>query len=363
MSEQFDERNNVFARRDLVPGSPEYEAFYTLHPEWKWSDDDNRSRQELGTFISAADMGFYKSPAWLMRQIGAPNIVDGSPSAKQIEISPERAAVKIIAFAKNLGADLVGISNLKQDYIYSHRGRQIYEEETWGSPIELTHKYSISLGFREDVQMIRTAPGSPELFETAAVYLKSAVVSIVLANYIRSLGYPARAHHFRNYQVVPVPLAVEAGLGELGRCGFLLTREFGNCLRLSTITTDLPLLCDEPVYIGVNDFCDRCKICAEACPSNAIPTGNKVEVRGVRKWQIDDLNCHTYWTKVGTDCGMCIASCPWSQPDVWYHKMASLWAIKSKLARKILLWLHPIFYGKYKPREIPQWVDPRQNRK
>ena len=359
MMQRFDERNNVFARRDLVPGSEEYDEFYERHPEWREIDDEIRSRRELGTYMSRADMGLYEAPAWLMRRLGAPDCVDGTPAPKQVALTPERATLKIKTLARRLGADLVGVSLMNPAYAYSHRGRSTYPQEPWGSPIEVGHKYSISMGFREDVQMIRTAPQSAELVETALIYYRSAAAAVILAEYIRSLGYPARAHHFRNYQVLSVPLAVDAGLGELGRCGFLLTIEMGNCLRLSTVTTDLPLICDEPVDIGIQDFCNRCKLCAEACPSEAIPSGDKVEVRGVLKWQINDVTCYKYWTKVGTDCGMCIASCPWSQPDNWMHRTAASWASKSQLARIILLWLYPILYGKYKPRQLPDWLDPK----
>ncbi len=356
---QFDERDNVFARRDLQPETPEYDEFYSRHPEWKEPDDNNRTRPEIGSFISDADMGFYEAPAWLMQHIGSPEVVDGSPAPQKVHLSPEAATDKIKNFAKQLGADLVGISSVNQAYVYSNRGRTRYSEEQWGEKIELSHQFAISMGFREDIDLIRTAPGSPELMDTSLTYLRSAIASVVLAEYIRSLGFPARAHHFANYQVLSVPLAIDAGLGELGRCGFLLTKECGNCVRLSTVTSDLSLLCDEPVDIGVQDFCNRCKICADVCPSKSIPMGDKVVVRGTEKWYIDDLKCHTYWTKVGTDCGMCIASCPWTQRNNWMHRTSARLASRSKMARIILLWLHPIIYGKYQPAELPGWFDQR----
>ncbi len=357
--ERFDERNNVFARRDLVPGSPEYGDMYRRHPEWEVADEENRSLPEIGAFTSKADMGLFEAPDWLLYYLGSPDIVDGDPAKETVKLSPERATLKVKTFARKLGADLIGVSVMTPAFAFSHRGRITYPEEPWGTPIEVNHKYSISMGFREDVNLIRTAPGSGELIETALGYFRSAVTAVMLARYIRSLGYPARAHHFRNYQVLSVPLAVEAGLGELGRCGFLLTKKHGNCLRLSTVTTDLPLLCDQPVDIGVQDFCTRCKLCAEACPPGAIPTGEKIRVRGVDKWLIDDIKCYHYWTKVGTDCGMCIASCPWSQPNTWIHRTSASWASVSKLGRIVLLWLYPIIYGKYRPQKPPEWLDPR----
>lgn len=357
--QRFDERDNVFSRRDLKPGKSEYKEYYRLHPDWQEADDHFRSLPGLGAGIPDADMSMFSAHSWLMTNIGSPGIVDGKSAVKRVKISPEKATLKLKTFARRLGADLVGISLMNQAFAYSHRGRVFYPEEPYGSRIKVPHRFAISLGFMENPELIMTSPYHGEMMETGRVYNLSAVAAVVLAQYIRMLGYPARAHHFRNYQVLPVPLAVAAGLGELGRCGFLLTKQYGNCLRLSTVTADLPLECDKPVDIGVDDFCSMCRLCAEACPSDSIPLGDKTEVRGAYKWQMDAVSCITYWQKMGTDCGICIASCPWTQPDSWYHRIASDWASKSHLARMLLLWLYPVLYGKYRPRPLPEWLDPK----
>ena len=356
-SERFDERDTVFARRDLKPGMDEYAEYYREHPDIEDVDAYCRSLPGFGAFTSPADMSMFDAPAALMRRLGEPDCVDGTPALEQVRLSPARATLKIKAFARRLGADLVGVSLMDPAYAYSHRGRFIYPQERWGSEIEVNHCYAISLGFREDIELIRTAPRPSEMMETGLIYLKSAITSVVLANYIRMLGFAARAHHFRNYQVLSVPLAVDAGLGELSRAGFLVTKRHGNCLRLSTVTTDIPLLLDKPVDIGVQHFCEICKLCAESCPSGSIPSDDKVIVRGVSKWQIDAVKCITYWNKVGTDCGMCISSCPWTEPDNLLHRISAEAASRSKLARHFLLWVYPIIYGKYRPRPMPEWMD------
>lgn len=346
----------------MKPGTPEYGELYSQFPEWEEVDRHYRSLPGLGNGVPEGDMAMFGASNWLMTRIGSPDIVGGTPAAKMVTMSPERAVEKVKILARRLGADLVGISPMKKEYAYSHRGRVLYPDEPWGSRIEVRHRYAISMGFREDPELIKTGPYHGELIETGRIYGLSSVAAIVLAQYIRLLGYPARAHHFRNYQVLSVPLAVEAGLGELGRCGFLLTKELGNCLRLSTVTTDLPLECDNPVDIGVQDFCRMCRLCAEACPSGSIPPGGKVRTRGVKKWQMDAVSCITYWQKQGTDCGICIGSCPWTARDTWYHRTASSWASRSHLARVALLWLYPVIYGPYKPQPIPDWLDKRFSR-
>jgi len=316
---RFDERDSVFAREEIFPGMKEYDSYYASHPELKEIDDKIRSLPGFGSNIPPEDKGMILSPIKMMYKIGSPDSVDGKPSDQIIKMSPEKAVLKIKAYAKLLGADLTGVSKMKEEFIYSHRGRIKYPDEKWGDEISNSHEFAISMGFGMDVDLIKTSPAHAESIGTMTAYLRSAVTSVILAEYIRSLGYPARAHHFRNYQVMLVPLAIEAGLGELGRCGFIISRKFGNCFRLSAVSTDLPLICDEPVDIGVQEFCEMCKLCADSCPTKAIPFGEKVESRGAVKWKINETKCITFWNAIGTDCGICIGSCPWSLKDSWYH--------------------------------------------
>ena len=92
--------------------------------------------------------------------------------------------------------------------------------------------------------MIGAGPVLPEVVEIMRVYVKLATIADTLAEYIRALGYPARANVMPNYQVLCVPIAIDAGMGELGRHGLMITPELGSALKLATITTDLPLVYD-----------------------------------------------------------------------------------------------------------------------
>lgn len=100
-----------------------------------------------------------------------------------------------------------------------------------------------------------------------------------MATFIRNLGYEARAHIDGNYEVVCPLVARDAGLGELGRMGLLMTPRLGPRVRISVVTTNLPLVTDEPLNdYSVTDFCTICKKCADACPSQAISFAPQEEI-------------------------------------------------------------------------------------
>jgi reductive dehalogenase len=124
------------------------------------------------------------------------------------------------------------------------------------------------------------------------------------------------------------PLAIDAGLGEQGRHGILITPELGANTRLAAVTTDMPLKPDRPIDIGIKEFCEKCKICAEECPSGAISFEEEPPevIRGYRRWKINQDKCFTIWNTVATShprgCRVCLAVCPYSRKNNWIHRAA-----------------------------------------
>ena len=284
---------------------------------------------------------------------------DGAVNPQRVEVSdPSAMSERIKAVGRFLGADLVGISQLNQAYVYSHSMARLGGAKE-GSEVELGHRYAISIGVQMDYHKIKASPSHIDAAEVGLAYSKVAKTVCQLAAYIRELGYPARAHHVVNEQVLHVPLAVAGGLGELGRLGFLMTKEFGPRLRLGTVTTDLPLAPDKPVDIGIQDLCEKCKKCATNCPSRSIPTEGKTTVRGAKKWQIRPESCFRFWhsnPEKHSACSVCIKVCPWNKPDRWYHVAAAWAASNSSLARTVLLWLDDLLYGK-RPSYKVKWLN------
>jgi epoxyqueuosine reductase QueG len=127
------------------------------------------------------------------------------------------------------------------------------------------------------------------------------------------MGWPARAYGNPNStDILMIPLAVRAGLGELGKHGSMIGVEHGSNFRLAAVLTDLPLALDAPVDIGVEDLCAVCRRCVDDCPPRAIFEEKQI-VRGERRWYVDFDRCIPYFVKT-YGCAICIEVCPWSEP-------------------------------------------------
>jgi reductive dehalogenase len=366
---RFDERESVFAReRSIRPGSTEYEAFYHAHPELEQMDSERRTAGGLlGTpgaidhpgelpNVSAMEAFFSIPPHFGKTKNHSPAVQ--LPEADRPDISPAEAAGRVKGFARQLGAGLVGVTRINPFWVYSHRGEIFYENwEQWGQEITLDHHYAVVFAVEMDWKMVSTAPHTPSVAESALTYSKGAWISSQLAAYIANLGYAATANHSRHYDLLLTPAAVDAGLGELGRFGYLITRELGPRVRIFAVTTDLPLACDQPKDIGVEDFCRFCKKCAHCCPSVSIPESEQQEVNGSLRWKLNAETCFGYWAKAGTDCNICMRVCPWSHPRTFPHRVVISLVVRNKWARRLFSLMDDLFYGKKpKPKAPPEWA-------
>ncbi len=364
---RVDERDVLFARADLhLRHGLESEAardHYSRHPEHLEYDTEIARNYALGS-TSGVDAPFHQVPFAAAERLASESIVDGDPSPERARLSPERGAEKVKAFARLMGADLVGVGPLRQEWVYSHVGRALGEpgdRASLGAPVDLSrHANAVSFGVQMDYRLIQSAPDVPTIVATAEGYGRGAWVAVTVADFIRRLGYSARAHHVYNYRVLSVPVAVDCGLGELSRAGFLITKALGMGLRLSTVTTDMPLTHDGPVDIGVQSFCERCRLCAEKCPSGAIPAGGKVEHNGIRKWKLDEESCYRFWQAVGTDCSLCMVNCPWTKPPTRFHRMMSSIAGVAGPHQSFMVWADRVFYHRNRPWPRPRYLEPRR---
>ena len=245
--------------------------------------------------------------------------------------TPEEAAAEIKRVAKGFGADLVGITDYDERWIYVNKFSDMSKRE---KPQEIPAGLNsvIVVAQAMDYDLIRTVPSALSGAATGLGYSHDALVVLSLAQYIRNLGYTAIAS--MNDTALAIPYAIKAGLGEYGRNGLLITKEFGPRIRLGKIFTDLPLALDPPIRFGVKEFCEVCQRCSQGCPVNAISTGapsaevyNQSNIKGVVKWSVDGEKCFSYWAAQNSDCSICIRVCPYNKDySKWYTRLGRIMA-------------------------------------
>jgi epoxyqueuosine reductase QueG len=212
---------------------------------------------------------------------------------------PAAAAREIKEKARELGAGIVGICEIREEFLI----------EGFTSP----YRYAISLGVPMDREIMLEAPRLRAGREVLRTYYRCSVLSVDLARHIRSLGWSAQGLPFNGSgEYLHIPIAIAAGLGELGKHGSLISKEYGSNVRLTSVLTDLPVAVDGPVDIGVEDLCTRCLVCSSDCPPGAI-SDQKQWVRGIEKWYVDFDRCVPYFAD-NYGCGICLEVCPWSEP-------------------------------------------------
>ncbi|HNX22707.1 MAG TPA: reductive dehalogenase domain-containing protein [Spirochaetota bacterium] len=267
------------------------------------------------------------------------------------------------------GVDVVGITELKPEYIYS--------SDIKGKPVVLNHKYAIVIGkgvkhrlagptaplpFQDSYSSIpeelaavlsgininteSTIPAdvAKEVKETMEFFSEGGSTAVQLAEYIRSLGYPARAHFNRWSEVQLVPLAILSGLGEAGKNGMIINEKFGPRGTFAVVTTDLPLIPDRPADLGVKEFCKVCNKCSRTCPAQAIPYGGTVIKNGVEKWAVDSEKCWAYLSK-NIKCMSCISSCPYNKQEYAVHKLAGFMIKRKNIVTNYLIAKLDDFFG------------------
>lgn len=213
---------------------------------------------------------------------------------------PQAMSAMVKAAAREAGAALVGVTELRDHHTYEGK--------------HVPYRYAISLAVTMEREAMLTVPSEEATLAVMDGYLQVGRVAIALAERIRALGWDALAATNLDRDasdVLHVPIAIDAGLGQLGKHGSLITQAYGSNVRLATVLTDLPLAADTPVDIGVDDFCASCQICVTNCPPHAIFEAKQM-VRGVERWYVNFDTCVPYFSEQG-GCGICIEVCPWSE--------------------------------------------------
>jgi len=231
---------------------------------------------------------------------------EGEPTPKQRSFAtPEEAAGALKERARAAGADIVGICELTAAEIY--RGRTV------------TGRFAVAVGMRMRYREFQTVPSRESAVEQVRVYFELGRLCVELAEFIRGLGYHAKVQApVGDSDVLHVPIALKAGLGELGRHGSIINPELGPLLRLGTVTTTLGAACDAPIDAGIAEFCDHCRACRKFCPADAVPDERDPEAGkdhlGLDRYVIDTGRCFPYFAR-HYYCAACLPVCAYNHKE------------------------------------------------
>jgi ferredoxin len=231
--------------------------------------------------------------------------IDWTKTKHEVD-DPHKMSLYVKRAAKLFGASLVGICKLNRDWVYAE--------------VDIPPKFEnvIVMAVEMDPEGIATSPAVSAAAATGVGYSKMAFVTACMGEFIRNLGY--EAIQCGNDTALSIPLAIDAGLGELGRNGLLITPQYGPRVRLCKVFTDLPLEPDKPIEFGVTEFCKKCKSCAKHCEIGAISMDDEPNFEtvcqsnspGALKWYVNAEKCYLFWCENGADCSTCIKVCPYN---------------------------------------------------
>ncbi|MHB8135489.1 MAG: reductive dehalogenase [Anaerolineaceae bacterium] len=318
---RFDERNTIFNRTIWDPNYQKMvgEAAGRMKKN-PWINQETRAWTAGAIYVDNKAGNLNEGyTGYDGRVRGAGGLYDWDEPVNQTKFEvddPQWMTDRVKEVAKFFGADLVGITKVDKRWVYSN----YYEYSTQKvGPDSANYQFAIVLGIEMDWDAIKDSPGSIAQAGASLAYSQMAEITAKLAAYIRFLGYPAVPSG--NDTAQNIPLAIDAGLGEHGRNGLLLTPEYGARQRLCKVFTDLPLIPDKPIDFGALNYCKQCHACASSCPAIAIMMENELtEVPtsisnriGIKRWVVNVEKCFQFWIEnEGVSCGNCIASCPWS---------------------------------------------------
>ncbi len=250
---------------------------------------------------------------------------DGPVSAERVDIPDEAALTEQLkGMARDLGADMVGIALLQPLFI--------------DDGVDLPHDVVLCIGVHETYGNVVDGADAVER-EASRVYAECARIADAMARNIRDMGFPALAHHNGGCDIQAIPAMYHSGFGELGRHGSLIHPEFGANFRPGFVTTTLPLVPDAPCEFGVPDYCEKCNLCTNNCPGDAMAR-DAIVTAGLRRWLVDIAKCYPYSRLRAEYCHLCVDVCPYIHKENGNNEYRSIYKQFMK-ARKQAGWRSP----------------------
>jgi len=208
-------------------------------------------------------------------------------------------------FAVNMGASLFGVAKTAEleGRVHSLSSKALEGLER-----------AISMGFHLSARVLEDVVDGPTrlyFFHYQRVNMLLDELALKVTQFIQARGgqaLPIPASQIIDWEkqlahISHKHVAVQAGLGWIGRNNLLVTPKFGAHHRLVTVLTNMPLKADQPIPWG----CNSCRACISSCPSQSIKE---------RPEDFDHIGCYHQMKalvkKAGISqniCGLCVKAC------------------------------------------------------
>ena len=303
--------------------------------------------------------------------MGTEPFVMGTPATEKLPIpDPERMTKHIKELGLFLRADDVGVGHMIHSASYATKNIRIRqpdgtERAETRTEDNSSHKYVITFIVDQDLRTFLGSTGYDgiSIAQSYRSYTATALISVMVASYIRRMGYNARAHHSGNYNMVLAPNMISSGMGELTRAQECVAHpRFGTRWKGAIVSTDLPLLPDTPIAFGVREFCEKCMKCAEECPAKCMSTNKEQnEDNGIMRWSGDAAKCTMFriGNNKGVSCGRCMKVCPLNnKEDSWFHSLGMQTMGRFPSAGGLLRDMDDMLgYGTEEIEQFKWWID------
>jgi len=217
-------------------------------------------------------------------------------------------------YAKSLGISGIGFTPINESHMFKDS--------------IVLFKNAIVFTMEMKKSDIEQAPSVQTNIEVFRTYYELGRSVNLIAECLREKGFNVQAVPAISSNLNLTVMARDAGLGEFGKHGLLITDEFGPSVRIAAVLTDLNNLpsSNAPNKAWIKGFCDTCNACVRKCPANAIYEKPLVLEDGSEQ-HIDFKKCAVPFSKQ-YGCTICIKECAFFKND--YERLKT--AYEKKLA-------------------------------
>ena len=184
----------------------------------------------------------------------------GAVEPARVAIDDQSLTLGLRDFAAQIGLSAVGVAAQDEKYVFAEFQHLVHEGD----------RVVVAL-LEQNWEATQSAPSARSERAVFATYAELLELSARLAAYLVERGHRAHVHSTEG-EGIAINFAVEAGLGQLGLNGQLLTPRAGSRVRIKLITTDAPLVLDQPKDFGLEKLCDSCRAVSSAArPARSPP--------------------------------------------------------------------------------------------